>query len=122
MSSPSALLATGSSQGDAPDAFWCAVISRDKTAAAQAARGLDIPLVEIPTYSFDTEEGEGGIRSTTGAYSLSGVPPGTPKTVLDAWNQDKEVKLMMVEGGVHCGARIGDGDNYFQACALPQGE
>ena len=108
--------------------FWLAMGRNDRTTAEAILTWLDVPPVVISAYSFemvDEEEGEtpaGAARESeeSGTSTLKGVTvmPDTPTEAVNAWNCKTLVTLMLVMKSGICGARVGDGEVDFLACAL----
>jgi hypothetical protein len=72
---------------------------------------------EVESFLFEVAQ------ATAGTATVLSVEPGTPCTVVDAWNQNKLVTLVEMVEPVFCGAAIGTevkaNAHDFKACALP---
>jgi hypothetical protein len=106
--------------------FWLAVARNHHEEAQNAVRRLDVPVVSIClAYSFEMVEGEEHLaeieQEDTGAlvWPVRGVMPDTPTSMVDVWNAEVGVSLVVVSKLETCAARLGDGAMDFLACAGP---
>lgn len=65
----------------------------------------------IDTFSFDVvdeniDAGDGGVDQRESPFTS--VEAGTPRPVIDSWNQNKVVSLFLLEAADTCGAAIGN--------------
>ena len=109
--------------------FWLVMGQNDRTLAKQIAARLDAPLVVLSAYSFEmVEEDEGeeaadlGARrqvEESGALTPRGIAamPAMPTEAMNAWNRDTLVTLLLVTKDEICGARVGNSEVDFLACA-----
>jgi hypothetical protein len=104
--------------------FWLAIARNDRAAAEAAATQIEALLVSVlASYSFELVEEEDQ-QVETGekhAGTLTGSPreviPDTPVAMVDAWNAEVGVSLIVVSKSKNCGARVLDGKVDFLACA-----
>ncbi len=107
--------------------FWLAVVRNNHEEAQNAVRRLDVPIISISlAYSFEMVEGEEHLaevveQEDTGALvgPVQGVMPDTPILMVDAWNVEVGVSLVVVSKRETCAARLRDGEVDFLACAGP---
>jgi hypothetical protein len=105
--------------------FWLALARNDREGAQEVVHHLKIPPVATPAFFFEHVEGEDEARrqpepqgsNDLGALSPKAVSPDTPAAIVDAWNVDARVALVLVSKNKICGARVTDGDVNFLACA-----
>jgi hypothetical protein len=104
--------------------FWLTIARNDRAVAEAAATQIKAPLVSVlASYSFELVEGEDG-QAEMGeehAGTLTGSPravmPDTPVVMVNAWNAEVGVSLIVVSKSKTCGARVSDGEVDFIACA-----
>ena len=105
--------------------FWLALARNDREGAQEVIRRLEIPPVVTPTFSFELVEGEDEARrplelqdrKEPGTLSPMAISPDTPASIVDAWNVDARVALVLVSTNEICWARVTDGEVNFLACA-----
>ena len=98
--------------------------------AMETQRALREICPAIDTFSFDVvdenpESGSAGGGVQTSESPFTSVEVGTPRPVVDSWNQNKVVSLFIIDTLDTCGAAIGNdipqGCRDFKACSLRQG-
>ena len=104
--------------------FWAALATNDRSGAQQVVDRLALPPVETSAFSFEEVEGEleqvrgeEGGDGGSGALSPKAVNSDTPVAVVETWNSDVRVALVLVSKDEICGARVSDGEVDFHACA-----
>jgi hypothetical protein len=102
----------------------------DRAFAKQIVAWLEVPPVVGSPYLFEMIENEEGKvvdleacrqQEASGALTPRGVSvmPDMPTEAVTAWNADVMVALIAVSKAEICGARVGDGEVDFLACAGP---
>jgi hypothetical protein len=110
------------------DEFWLAMARNDRTSAKQIVAWLEVPPVAVSAYLFELIESKEGKEAeaedwqqeeASGALTPKGafVMPDTPTEAVIAWNLEAVVALVAVSKSEICGARVGDGEIDFLACA-----
>lgn len=83
--------------------------------ACQSVQAFSFDLVEEDPY----QQAEGETLRP-----LASVEPGTPQTIVDAWNSTKKVKLFMLLKNQYCEAAIGNQTRTasldYKVCVLPR--
>ena len=104
--------------------FWAALAINDRDGAQEVVDRLALPPVETSAFSFEEVEGEleqvrgeEGGDGGSGALSPKAVNSDTPVAVVETWNSDVRVALVLVSKDEICGARVSDGEVDFHACA-----
>jgi hypothetical protein len=106
--------------------FWSSLHSSAHEEATETARRV---LLEQPpiteAFSFDTVDDEGETGAGQPRESpIAAVEAGTPRPVVQSWNQDKLVSLVFIRRDYICGAAIGNDVTPaavdFKACLLPR--
>jgi hypothetical protein len=104
--------------------FWAALATNDRNGAQQVVDRLALPPVETSAFLFEEVEGEleqvrgeEGGDGGSGALSPKAVNSDTPVAVVETWNSDVRVALVLVSKDEICGARVSDGEVDFHACA-----
>ncbi len=130
---------TGSAAGDfgggiqeptIAEEFWLAMARNNRASAEEIVARLEVPPVVALPYSFEMIENEEGKvadsearqqQEASGASAPRGVSvmPDTPTEAVTAWNADVMVALIVVSKAEICGARVGDEEADFLACAGP---
>jgi hypothetical protein len=106
--------------------FWTSLRSSAHEEATETARRVLRDQAQVTeAFSFDLVEGEeGGGTGQPRESSLASVEPGTPRPVVQSWNQDKLVSLVLIRRDRICGAAIGNDITSaaadFKACLLPR--
>ncbi|KAL3770242.1 hypothetical protein ACHAWO_009556 [Cyclotella atomus] len=106
--------------------FWSSLRSSAHEEATEVARRVlleQAPVTEA--FSFDMVDEEGQIGGGQPRESpLAAVEAGTPRPVVQSWNQDKLVSLVFIRRDYICGAAIGNDVTPaavdFKACLLPR--
>ncbi len=108
--------------------FWLAMARNDRTSTKQIVTWLKVPPVAILAYSFELIESKEDIAAeaedqrqeeASGVLTPKGVfvMPSMPTEAVIAWNSEALVALVVVSKSGICGARVGDGEINFLACA-----
>lgn len=104
--------------------FWARIREDDLTAVAEVTRSRVLEACSsVDTFSFEIVEGEEGkAGDNQRESSATSVEAGTPRPVVEAWNQDKLMGLVKLVSKSYCGAAIGNDvlstARDFKACAL----
>lgn len=109
---------------DAVSKFWATLRQPGHEIIAEATRQAILrSCPAINTFSFELIEEDLALGSGPCESPVASVETGTPRPVIEAWNQDKLVQLVVFDSGGICGAAVGNdvpvAARDFKACALP---
>jgi hypothetical protein len=102
----------------------------NRSSAKQIVARLEVPPVVVSSYLFEfieSKEGKAGDPEAHRQEEVSGtltpkgvsVMPDMPMEAVTAWNLRVLVALVAVSKSEICGARVGEGEVNFLACAGP---
>jgi len=102
--------------------FWSGIRQEDITGLVQSTRTAITEMCgSVGTFSFELVD-EPSDAAGTGTTPVTSVEPGTPRTVVDAWNHNKLVGLVELRVSGICGAAIGEHGSEsvkdFRACPV----
>ncbi len=106
--------------------FWLALARNNREGAQEVVNRLDLSFVAASAYSFEEVEGEFQDArehepfkqgAAQGALSPKLLSSDTPKAMIDVWNAEDRLALVVVSSKLICEARFSDGEVDFLACA-----
>lgn len=121
---PTLETAADSEPSEAVSKFWATLRQPGHEIIAAATRQSILrSCPAINTFSFELIEKDLAVGAGPRESPVASVEAGTPRLVIEAWNQDKLVQLVVFDSGAICGAAVGNdvpvAARDFKACALP---
>ncbi|KAL7484868.1 hypothetical protein ACHAW6_010477 [Cyclotella cf. meneghiniana] len=121
---PTLETAADSEPSEAVSKFWATLRQPGHEIIAAATRQSILrSCPAINTFSFELIEKDLAVGAGPRESPVASVEAGTPRLVIEAWNQDKLVQLVVLNSGAICGAAVGNdvpvAARDFKACALP---
>lgn len=115
---------SGTEPSTAVAEFWATIRQPGHESIAEAARQTILRACpSVNTFSFELVEEDLAIGAAPRESPVASVETGTPRPVIEAWNQERLVHLVVFDSGVICGAAVGNdvpvAARDFKACALP---